>query len=301
MVQISQILCPVDLSDVSARALQHALAVARWSDAAVTVMEVTWTALPPSAYAAASPIGSALLPADREELLVRLRAFTDAATPTGVRLDTIVREGSIVPQILQEADARHADLIVMGTHGHTGFDRLVLGSVTEKVLRKAHCPVLTVPPAAPGPGPSAQDAPFRTILSAMDFSPSSFAALNLALSLAQRAEARLVQLHVLDWPTDRGTPPGHGPEVGADRRREREASLRELRMAVPDAARDWCTPEEVVRIGRPHEEIVRLAHELPADLIVIGVHGRAVLSRPFVGSTTDQVVRHAACPVLTVR
>jgi nucleotide-binding universal stress UspA family protein len=135
----------------------------------------------------------------------------------------------------------------------------------------------------------------------MDFSPASATALQYALSLAQRSEARLIQLHVLDWPPDRPTPPGLGPDLGADRRMQREAALRELRLAVPDEARLWCRPEEVVRVGRPHEEIVRLAHERDADLIILGVHGRSAFSRPFVGSTANQVVRHAVSPVLTVR
>ena len=140
-----------------------------------------------------------------------------------------------------------------------------------------------------------------TIICAMDFSPPSYTALNHALSLAQRSQGRLVLLHVLDWPPDRPMPAGLGPATAGERRLERDTAIRELRMAVPEAARDWCEAEPEVRIGRPHEEVVRLAHEIAADLIVLGVHGRSALTRPFVGSTATQVVRHAECPVLTVR
>jgi nucleotide-binding universal stress UspA family protein len=300
MIRFDQILCPVDLSDVSRRALDHAVALAHWYDARLTVLQVVWGALPPTAYpgVAASPVGSALLPADRDELLQRLRGFASAETAADLRLEVTLREGMIVPEILEEARERGVNLIVMGTHGRGGFDRLLLGSIAEKTLHKAGCPVMTVPPASLAP---ATAEPFRTIVCALDFSPPSYTALNHALSVAQQSQGRLVLLHVLDWPPDRPTPPGLGPQTAADRRLEQEATLRELRMAVPEEARNWCRPEAIVRIGRPHEEIVRLAHEVEADLVVLGVHGRTALARPFVGSTTNQVVRHADCPVLTVR
>ena len=96
-----------------------------------------------------------------------------------------------------------ADLIVMGTHGRGGFQHLVLGSVTERVLRRAVCPVLTVPPRAQ----STSRLTFRRLLCAIDFSESSMAALRFALSLAQESEARLTMLHVLEWPWEEPPPP----------------------------------------------------------------------------------------------
>jgi nucleotide-binding universal stress UspA family protein len=299
MIRFTEILCPVDLSDVSRRALDHARVLARWYGATLTVLEVAWAALPPSASpaAASSAVGAALLPASERDLLDQLEAF--CGTEPDVRMKARVREGAVVPKILEEAHQIGADLIVMGTHGHSGFDRLLLGSIAEKTLHKAVCPVMTVPPTSPAPHQTAE--PFKRIVCAMDFSPASFAALNHGLSLAQEADGALTVVHVLDEPPDRTIPSGLGPEVAADRRLHHSAALRELRLAVPDEARNWCQVDEVVRTGRPHEEVVALTGEAGADLVVVGVHGRTGLRRPFVGSTTNQIVRHAACPVLTVR
>jgi nucleotide-binding universal stress UspA family protein len=187
----------------------------------------------------------------------------------------------------------------MGTHGRTGFDKFVLGSVAEKVLQKATCPVLTVPPHNVATPRSPQA--FRTILCAVDFSPASLRALQYALSLAEESGKRLVLLHVFDWPTDRPMIPGLGPEASAERRHNEEAALRELRAAVPAEARLWCNCVELTAIGRPHEEIVRVAGDQQADLIVLGVHSRSGVELALFGSTTNQVVRRATCPVLTIR
>jgi nucleotide-binding universal stress UspA family protein len=277
--------------------VDHARVLARWYDATLTVMEVVWSGLPPTVVPGVA--ATAVPPADRDAGLEQLRAFCGADAATDVRLNTVVREGAVVPQILEQARAIEADLIVMGTHGHGGFDRLLLGSVAEKTLHKADCPVMTVPPASSPPRDASR--PFATIVCAMDFSPASYAALNHALSIAQEAEAAVSLVHVIDAPRDGPIPAGRGPEVAADRRLQQSAAQRELRLAVPEDARNWCRIEESVRIGRPHEEIVALATERGADLIVLGVHGRTGIRRPFVGSTTNQIVRHATCPVLTVR
>ena len=89
-------------------------------------------------------------------------------------------------------------LIVIGTHGAGGFEHLVLGSVTEKVLRRATCPVLTVPPRAR----TTAKLPFKRILCPLDFSESSLAALDFAFSLAQQGDAELTILHVFEWPAE---------------------------------------------------------------------------------------------------
>ena len=113
-----------------------------------------------------------------------------------MHVDVVVEVGQAIPHILSAAAVTHADLIVLGTHGASGFEHLLLGSVTEKVLRKAPCPVLTVPPRAH----NTSALPFKKILAAVDFSDSSLAALGAALSVAQEADAQLTILHVLDWP-----------------------------------------------------------------------------------------------------
>jgi len=296
MPAIRQVLCPLDLSETASTAFDYATTIARWYDAQVTVLEMVWVGVPTVPPASAPLVlTNALL----KDFSSELQQFVDERHVKGVNVATLVREGPVVAGILEQARAITADLIVMGTHGRTGFDRFVLGSVAEKILQKASCPVLTVPPKHATTIGSAQG--FQNILCPIDFSPSSLRALEFALSLAQESGKRLVLLHVFDGPTDRPMTPGLGPEMSAERRRREEAALTELRAAVPADARNWCDITELTSIGRPHEEIVRVAATQRADLIVMGVHGRGTVELALFGSTTNQVVRRATCPVLTVR
>jgi nucleotide-binding universal stress UspA family protein len=187
----------------------------------------------------------------------------------------------------------------MGTHGRGGFERWVLGSVTEKVLRKVGCPVMTIPP--PFEGTRAPVA-FKRILCALDFSEASLNALRYALSLAQENDAELALLHAVEWLVE--DQPGAEPPVFdvPEYRRylERDARAR-LHRAVPEEARDWCHPVELLGAGRAWKEILRVARERESQLIVMGVHGRSAVDLMLFGSTTHHVIRSACCPVLTIR
>ena len=283
MIRIGRILCPVDVSDISARALNHAMALARWYEAEVTVLYVSIDALP-----AAGPIPIAPEPLATVEADVR--RFAERASVPGVPVTVMVDEGytAAAARIVERVRDLRADLLVMGTHGRGGFDRLVLGSTTEKVLRKVHCPVLTVPPRS-DQQPADTPVLFKRILCPIDFSESSSRATEFALSLAQEADARLTLLHVMEWWT-------------ADTRQQLYEEAHEgLRHAVPDEARTWCTPEAMVTSGVAYREILRVAAEKEVDLIVMGVLGRNAVDLTLFGSTTSHVVRGASCPVLTLR
>ena len=306
MIEIKRILCPIDFSDHSRHALDHAVAMARWYDSTITLLHVC-SPIPPAAYAPGTPIlpPAVLTTADREELLASMKRFAEEEGGGGLPIQMEICEGSTVAEILARASAMPSDLIVMGTHGRSGFERLVLGSVTEKVLRKAACPVLSVPrhvkDAVPLP-----PVLFKNILCAIDFSDCSTNALNYAMSLAQEADARLTVLHVLAllpelpysspeavraWPT-------HVTEYIA----EVEQDHRErLRAAVPESVRAYCAVETVMANGTPYREILRVAAEQRSDLIVVGIHGRSATDLLFFGSTAQHVVRQATCPVLTLR
>ena len=149
MVEIRRILCPIDFSDFSRRALDHAVAIARWYESTVTVLHV-FSPVPVAAFGPGpvsfEPI--VLTAADREQLLADTKEFAAAESAPGIAIEAVLREGNTSVEILDQATSMDADLLVIGTHGRSGFERLVLGSVAEKVLRKARCPVLTVPRAA---------------------------------------------------------------------------------------------------------------------------------------------------------
>ena len=186
----------------------------------------------------------------------------------------------------------------MGTHGISGFKQWLLGSVTERVLREAPCPVLTPAPRVSQQSPDA--ASLATVVCAVDFSPSSARALAYAVSMASKAGGRLVLLHALEW---------FDEEVEAPESGGRHQGVANLGGGCPPTTRrtvDGRCSRLQSRTGRrpsitPAGEVLRVARESDAGLIVLGVHGRNALDRMIFGSTAQRVVREAPCPVLTVR
>jgi nucleotide-binding universal stress UspA family protein len=297
MREINRILCPVDLSEPSQHAIEHAVVLARWYGAKITALHVSNPIVIPSTdFTVVGNVPVARLTQDEiDGITAQVRVSCEAANAADV--DVIVDSGHAASRIVERAKSLPADLIVMGTHGAGGFEHLVLGSVTEKVLRKASCPVLTVPPRTR----VTSKLPFKRLLCPVDFSDSSLAALDVAFSLAQEGEAELTILHVFEWlPGDEALTnrPINVPEY----RREVEHDFAEkLQKLVPDSVRTWCRPTTRIGHGKPYREILGVATEDGADLIVMGIHGRNALDLMLFGSTTNQVVRRATCPVLTLR
>jgi nucleotide-binding universal stress UspA family protein len=217
------------------------------------------------------------------------------STEAGRTIDSQVLQGHVVNTIVAEAERARTDVIVLGTHGRSGFERLMLGSVTERVLRKAPCPVLTVPPRAPDVV-AAGRAPFRHILCGTDYSPAAERAVACAVSLARTCGAHLTLLNVVEAlsvyePMVLET----GMALIDDLRRDSATRLHGVAAAtgVPDVA-------EVVVTGNPSRQILRRAEEDQADLIVIGVHS-GLADRFHLGSVANHIVRAARCAVLSVR
>lgn len=302
MIEIRRILCPIDFSDFSRRALDHAIAIARWYESTVTALHV-FSPAPVAAFGPGPVVFEpiVLTAVDREQLLVDTKAFIEAEGSPGIAIEVVLREGNTAAEILDQAIGMNADLLVIGTHGRAGFERLLLGSVTEKVLRKAGCPVLTVPRRLPDAVP-AGSVLFKKILCAVDFSECSMRALNYALSLAQEADGYLTVVHVLanDFVPQVGIGEEHVSLAALQRRHEEEARHL-LEKAVPESAVAYCTAESILLRGKPWREILRLASDRQAELIMMGVQGRGAADLMFFGSTTQHVVRQATCPVLTLR
>jgi nucleotide-binding universal stress UspA family protein len=301
MIEIKQILCPVDFSDISRRALEHAVVLARWYGSTITVFHAYHVPIPPVIFGGypvpvmAGPAASDV----RSKVSAALAHFIEPVGTSGVTVCLDVQTREPVAGILAAARSQPADLIVMGTHGHSGFDRFVLGSVTEKVLRKAPCPVLTIPPASQTPAEASLR--FDRILCPVDFSEWSMQALTYALALAQEADAELLLLHVLEgFPTESQAKAAQFDPSGYEQFVRDEAYER-LRQTVPEEARAACKPVELVARGKAYPEILRVARERDVRLIVMGVHGRNPIDLMLFGSTTNHVVRSATCPVLTLR
>jgi len=308
MIEIQRILCPIDFSEYSRHAVDHAVALARQYESTITALHVFPT-VPVMAYAPGMPGFDpiVLTPTLRDQLLVDLKGFIDTESTPGVPMEPVIREGDPVSEILSQATDMNADLLVMGTHGRSGFERLLLGSVTEKILRKASCPVLTVPRRHPDAVPGTPVL-FKQILCPVDFSDCSLEALKYALSLAQEGDAHVTVLHVIGDELE-VTPDAYGAIIMNDlesladfRKRHEDDARQRLKEAVPESVAEYCSVETVVSRGaKPSREILRLAAEQRTDLIVVGVQGRGAVDLVFFGSTTNHVVREATCPVLTVR
>jgi nucleotide-binding universal stress UspA family protein len=302
-MKVERILCPTDYSEFSEHALHRAVRLASWFEASITAVRV----IPPTPWLVAADAGSpyVAVPADRlraqrHEELEALERFVLPYHEEGVPIHTRLLEGDPSRQIQQAALELPADLLVMGTHGRGGFERLVLGSVTEKVVRRATCPVLTVGSGAP---PRPDGHLFRRIVCALDLTEASSRTIDVALSLAEENMARVTLVHVLaGLPSQPGPPFYHAlPQILRLRRELFEQAEDHLHSRVPTAVRDFLSVSERVEEGTPWRLVLQVAEETRAELIVMGAHSQGAVDRAFFGSTVNQVVRRAGCPVLVVR
>ncbi len=300
MVTFEHVLYPTDLSDASRAAIPYAAAMARWYDARVSVLHVVPTLAPISVPPGGLGVPLALVPSPpRDDVDGEVRQWLGAGAFEGLDPEILVDAGDPSRIIAEQSAARAVQLVVMGTHGRRGFDRLLSGSVTERVLRTSPCPVLVVPPGLAES--SSATAVFQRILCAVDFSPSSRRGLDIALDLARQANGIVTVATVIEWLVEeepRTTAHFNVSEYRTYMVQDTRAQLHEL---LSGEARTWCDVDEVVTIGRAHRELLRIAAERRCDLIVMGAQGRAGAGLALFGSTTPSVVRGAAAPVLVVR
>jgi len=290
MSHIQRILCPVDFSEFSEKAYDYAQSLACHYNSALFLLHVIDSLAPyRCCYAFPEGYDEVLrgLSAGAER---QLREFGESHSQHLVQPRYKVKDGTASDLILNFAEAQAINLIVMGTHGVRGFDRLVLGSVTDKVLRKSCCPVLAVRNPEHGlltPGPDPDRIHIRRIVYCTDFSACSERALDHALSLAQEYKAELTLLHVLEDSV-------HADDLQTEIDEATKRLAQRLRLGNTGATKF------IVRIGKPYQRIIELALESFADLIVMGVCGRNAVDLKLLGSTTERVVQLGPCPVLVV-
>lgn len=292
-IKLERILCPMDFSEFSLVAFGHASSLAHQFGAKLYVQHVVEMWRHPSGYYAVSTdlyaqFSQALLAKGEEQL----RKFVKDHPQDGIHQEGRVHLGLAAESILELADKESADVIVMGTHGRQGLDRFLLGSVTEKVLRKARCPVLAVrePPRHLVPSASGRDhIGLRHMLLCIDFSENSNRALEYALALTAEYNCGITLVHVLE---DVLTPAG---------RKKAAAKAKDaLEDLIPSEAKKCCRIATIVRSGKAYKEILRLAREKDADLVVLAVRGRNSLDLAVFGSTTYRVIQLGTSPVLAV-
>jgi nucleotide-binding universal stress UspA family protein len=214
-----------------------------------------------------------------------------------------VREGEVWESLFDLIQTHEIDLLVVGTHGRTGVEKLVLGSKAEEILRQATCPVLSVGPKiggrarltaieSEGKDLAPVEISLRQIVYATDFTPESLAAVPFATSLAQEFQAKLTLLHAIEKYEDIGRRP-----------RPVDLALQRMEKLVPEQASLWRSPKPSVRFGPPAECILQEALDSKADLIVLGVraaagHLGAATHLPW--ATAHKVIAQSHCPVLTI-
>jgi nucleotide-binding universal stress UspA family protein len=291
-MQFKLILCPIDFSDFSMSAYEYALTLAEYYKANLVALHTVGLSKYPYAdYVGATGDLADLLRALCEGGKARLREFVKKHSRPGIEPQLVVSQGNASDLILSYAQTQNVELIVMGTHGRRGFDRLVLGSTTDRVMRKACSPVLVVSNPAHNVMTTGPDGKHRLsrIVYCTDFSANSERALQYAISVAAEYGAELTMLHVAE-----STPDLAKTEAMIS---ERSAELDKL---IADDQRKNLNLRKLVKFGKAYEEIVRHARETQTSLIVMTARGGDALDRAVFGSTTYRVVQLGPCPVLAI-
>jgi nucleotide-binding universal stress UspA family protein len=290
--KIERILCPVDFSEFSIGAYAFATSLARRCRARLFVQHVTelWQ-YPSASFAVTADDYERFCTRVRSDGGDKLRSFVESHAISGVEPECVTGEGMAADSILCFAKQNAIDLIVMGTHGYRGFERWMLGSVTEKVLRMARCQVLAVPQLPSdfiASATSENEINLHRIVVGADFSDSSNEALDYAISLAEEYDAGLTVIHVLEEVASPGC-----AEDPANAYKRLDELLREKAKRTSRIATE-------VRIGRAYREISQFARDDHAELVVMAVHGRNSLDDAVFGSTTYRVIQSGVCPVLAI-
>jgi nucleotide-binding universal stress UspA family protein len=268
--KLERLLLSADGSKFSEGAVREAIGLAKTCSSKLYVVSVVEV----------NPEFEAIAPGIVEKAERETRQYLEEvkgkALKEGADCEIIVHEGESPHQyIVDEASKKKVEMIIMGRHGRTGLKRLMMGSVTAKVIGHAPCKVLVVPKAA--------TVAYKKILIATDGSKYSEAAAREAMSIAKRRESSLIALSV-------ATKNANLPNA--------KKSVEKIRR---DAEKEKIKVETLTPKGMPYKVIVDTAERKNADLIVVGSHGRTGLEKLLMGSVTERVIGHAECAVLVVK
>jgi len=229
-----------------------------------------------------------VLSSDLEAAKVSMDRFMSAQPDVGdLKVRKTVALGDPVDLVMRLIEEEKIDLIVAGSHGATGLERLVLGSVAETILRRTQIPVLVV-----GPHCEVSRHPFGSIVLASDLTTTGVRPALYACALAERGHGRLTLLHVMD---KKARVPGYEADLFQDRLKKQMEGL------LPAQTGMFCKPIVRVEHGNPAEVILSVAHVEAATMIVVGLRPRSLLAEHSPWSTLSHVIRDARCGLLAVR
>ncbi len=296
-VQIKNLICTTDFSELSNRAIPYAIALAKEYGAKLYVCHVV--GLPTTAI-----YGEILIdPAEQQNKVLEYarEQLKQIIGKQPIDWEPHVSIGHTADEVNKLAEEKSADLLITATHGRSGLKRLILGSVTGRLIRTIPCPVLIIPGLQQDlPEVKTKTFKFHRILVGCDFSAVSSLALQYGLSIAQEFQSELHVVHVIEPPVYRNFNDSN-TEVDIEFKPNLKDYLEEkLRMMIPEAAHNWCTPKTALLDGKSDEKVTGYAVDNQIDLIVLGVRGQGLVEKLFVGSTTERVIGRATCPVLSV-
>jgi nucleotide-binding universal stress UspA family protein len=288
-IKLQNILFATDFTPSAQLALSYALNLAHGYDAGLYSVNV----LPHL------PFVEAVQPDPEQTRLLaeqQLAALVGSESFKGIRHKELIKQGEVAEVLSKLVREYEIDLMVIGTCGRKGLQKLLLGSVAEEVFRNAECPVITVGPnATPWPA----DGKLRHIVYATDFGPESVHGLPYAISLAEENCARLTLLHVAPEAGVALPEPEPGTLPLLDPAEVAASTEKQLRALVPDGTQLWHEPVYMVQFGSPAETIVKIAAG-SADMIVLGVKRPAGLTKHLGAGVAYKVACEATCPVLSV-
>lgn len=279
---LKNILFATDFSEASMKALPYATALGKKFGASVFFCHI----ITPTSFVAAAPEAAPYLyEAERDSAEKELDEVVHSQLLEGVKGKSLVTSGLLGDCLIDEIENNKVDLVVAGTHGRTGWRRLLLGSAAEEICRSARCPVLTVGPQLP-----ALPITFKRILVPMDLSDESMASLPFVAELAGAYGAKVTVLHVLPQETA-GNPDAKELSEPIRRTMVHEIEPR-LKPLSTEFVMDW---------GDTAETILRVAREKNADLIAMGIRRAFLPGFNLQTSVAYRVMAESHCPVVTCR
>jgi nucleotide-binding universal stress UspA family protein len=287
----SPVLCPIDFSGSSRGALRYANAIAAHFGARLTLLVVNDPLLLEASILAAGPSRPA------EETVREMQRFFKQTLGTRARaeVDFEVASGKPAPEILRVSRERGIGLIVMASHGLSGFRKLFFGSTTERVLRETTVPTLVTSGTDAGPADFDEiRKAVRRVLVPVDLTAATASQVAIARRIGQELTVPVLVAHIIEPVRALSSHPGL-PTVETERRYRAEAELERLTSDAPDGA----APEALTAYGEPAEEIAKVASDRDAGLIVMGLHSSPLLG-PRMGSVTYRVLCLAHRPVLAL-
>ena len=284
MIHIQRILVPVDFSDASKKAANYGLSLALEFESSLVLAHIT--PFDAGAYEKAKIDLIDLIPPDCRERL---------------KFEIVVKSGHVASELIGIVEDRQIDLVVMGTHGRSYFERMLVGSVTDRILRKLHVPIITVSHLDPEKEMhTPEPVPLHRILYASDLAEGAEEGLKFSIRLARGLDAALTVAHVVQF----ADAAFHGvetaaylPEYSNQIRAQAEEKLARTVALVTDGSVPIST---VLAEGVPYKAINSIAEQHNADLIVINLQNKSLLERALLGTTAERVIRTATVPVLSL-